>query len=95
LREVQVEADQLLQSVAVALAADGKTLLDAPERSRIEADMATLRGLQRGDDARAIRAGIQALDETTREFAARRMDAGVKRALAGHRVEDLSGAGER
>jgi molecular chaperone HscA len=40
-------------------------------------------------DHRAIRQATDALNRATEEFAARRMDAGVKRALAGKRIASL------
>ncbi len=95
LREAQVEADQLLQAIAVALAADGKTLLSDPERAAIGVEMTRLRELRDSKDARIVREGIRVLDHASQEFAQRRMDAGVKRVLAGHRVDELKlpGAG--
>jgi molecular chaperone HscA len=90
LREARLEADQLLQAVSAAIVADGKALLSGAERSQIEAVMSHLGVLRRGEDSAAIREGIQTLDRATREFAARRMDAGVKRALEGHRLEEFS-----
>ena len=39
-----------------------------------------------GTDHRAIKQAIEALNRATEEFAARRMDAGVKRALAGRKI---------
>jgi len=89
LREAQVEAEQLLSALAAALAADGELLLSEAERSAIGVKMTALRAMQAGGEARAIRDAIRALDEASREFAQRRMDAGIKRALAGHRIDEL------
>ncbi|HKJ76513.1 MAG TPA: Fe-S protein assembly chaperone HscA, partial [Gammaproteobacteria bacterium] len=89
LREQQVEADRVIEAVEVALESDGDTLLSADERARIEQAVAELRGLRDGDDTDAIRAGIERLDAATADFAARRMDANVKKALAGHKVEEF------
>ena len=36
-----------------------------------------------------VRDGFASLEQATREFAARRMDAGIRRALAGHRPEEF------
>jgi molecular chaperone HscA len=90
LREAQIDADQLLLAVSAALMSDGTQLLDRAERSQIDEAMSQLGTLRRGDNAAAIRVGVQSLEHATREFAARRMDASVKRALAGHRVEEFS-----
>ena len=42
-----------------------------------------------GDDRRAIDAAMDALSKGTAEFAARRMNQSVQRALAGKKVEDI------
>jgi molecular chaperone HscA len=42
-----------------------------------------------GTDHRAIKKAIDTLNRATDEFAARRMDAGIKRALAGRKIGSL------
>jgi len=88
LHEAQVEAQRLLEAVRSALAADG-TLLEAGEREEIDRRMGALEAALAGTDHRAVRAGTEALNQATDEFAARRMDAGVRRALAGRRIASL------
>jgi molecular chaperone HscA len=90
LREQQVEADRCVESVVAALAADGDTLLDGSERAAIDSALERLRELRAGDDELAIKQGIEALETVTRDFAARRMDASIREALAGHRVDEFS-----
>ncbi|GGO85992.1 chaperone protein HscA [Marinobacterium nitratireducens] len=89
LREQQVEADRLLQSLEQAIAVDGDALLEAAERQSLEASMQTLRELREGGDYKAIEAGVKALAQASDEFAARRMDAGIQRALRGHSVDEI------
>jgi len=101
LREQQVDADRLLDAVSVALAADAETLLSVSERAAIDAAMQALRnarvgsddshrvGFARGGDGRAIKSAITALDKTTAEFAARRMNAGIRKALTGRTIAEL------
>ncbi len=89
LREQQVEADRVLEALTAALAADGAELLNAQERAAIDQGMAALRAARDGDDHRAIKRAIEALDQASAEFAARRMDAGIRKALAGHRIDEL------
>ncbi len=89
LREAQVEADQVLLAVRAAITADGDALLDAGERGSIESQVAALEQVRAGSDASAIKRAITMLDDATRPFALRRMDVGIKRALAGHRVEEF------
>ncbi len=89
LREQQVEAERLLEAVSSALDADGERLLDADERLAIEASMDTLRELAAGSDTAAIEQQIKRLSQVTDAFAARRMDASVKAALAGRRLNEI------
>ncbi|MED5606845.1 Fe-S protein assembly chaperone HscA [Pseudomonas sp. JH-2] len=89
LREQQVEAERLLEAVRSALDADGERLLDADERLAIEAGMDTLRELAAGTDTAAIEQQIKRLSQVTDAFAARRMDASVKAALAGRRLNEI------
>ncbi len=89
LREAQVDADRLLEAVTAALAADGDALLSRAERAEIDDAMAALRGARDGGVIGAIKRGSEAVDSATREFAARRMDAGIRKALAGHRLEEF------
>lgn len=88
LREQQVEADRSALAVEAALAADGQ-LLDPAERARIEAQLQALRAARNGSDHLAIKRAIEALDAATRDFAARRMDQAVRKAMAGHRIEEF------
>ncbi len=88
LREQQVEAERLLESVESALETDAR-LLRPDEFADIQEEIAVLRKRLTGTDHRAIRAGIDSLNAATLEFAARRMDQGVRKALAGHKVIEL------
>ncbi len=88
LREQQVEAQRLIEAVEAALAADGG-LLRSEERADIDEEIASLRKRIAGTDHRAIKAGIDSLNAATQDFAARRMDQGVRRALTGHKVIEL------
>jgi molecular chaperone HscA len=88
LREAQVEAARVIEATAAALAADGE-LLDADERKAVDALIDALRTIAQGEDTDAIEAATKALSEGTDEFAARRMDKGIKRALAGKRLDEI------
>ena len=88
LREQQVEAQRLIEAVEAALDADGG-LLRPDERADIDEEIAALRKRTTATDRRAIKAGIDSLNAATQDFAARRMDLGVKRALKGHKVIEL------
>jgi molecular chaperone HscA len=88
LHEARVDAARLLEATRSALAADG-ALLEPQERALIEQRMAALESALAGTDHRALRAGTDALNKATEEFAARRMDAGVRRVLAGRKIATL------
>jgi molecular chaperone HscA len=89
LAESQVEADQIAAATEAALASDGE-LIGAAERAAIDLALAKLRHFRDGTDHHALRAAVEALNHATGEFAARRMDRSVSRALTGRRVDALS-----
>jgi molecular chaperone HscA len=88
LAEHRVEGQRLLEATRSALAADA-ALLSAEEIKLIESAMQKLEGLIGGKDHRAVKKATDELNRATEEFAARRMDAGVKRALAGRKIGSL------
>jgi molecular chaperone HscA len=88
LREQQVDAQQLIESVLAALAADAD-LLSAAEQTRISQQLQKTGEAASGDDVDAIRTAIKALSSVTDDFAARRMDRSIRAALTGRSLEDL------
>jgi molecular chaperone HscA len=88
LREQQVEADRVLEALSSALAVDGE-LLNDDERSLLDDAMDALRIARNGTDADAIEKAIEAVDKASDEFAARRMDASIRKALSGKKAEEL------
>jgi molecular chaperone HscA len=89
LREQQVDARRLLEAVEAALLADGERLLDADERMAIDAQIEQLRDLMDGTDGLAIEQQTKRLTQVTDAFAARRLDATVKAALAGRSLDEI------
>ncbi|HIF9175587.1 TPA: Fe-S protein assembly chaperone HscA [Photobacterium damselae] len=89
LAEQRVEADRVLEGLIAALAADGEMLLSKEERDALEAVMMELVQLRQGEDARAIEAGIKKTDKASQDFAARRMDQSIRRALAGQSIDEV------
>jgi len=88
--EQKVEADRVLESLRQALRKDGEMLLSADELAAIDAALQHLVNVQQGSDQDAIKLAITALDETTSEFAARRMDASIRLALQGHKIDEVN-----
>jgi len=88
LREQQVDAQQLIESVLAALAADSD-LLSAAEQTRISQQLHMTSEAASGEDVDAIRAAVKALSLVTDDFAARRMDRSIRAALTGRSLDDL------
>ena len=89
LREQQVEARRLIEAVTAAVATDGERLLDAEERQVIELEIGRLAELLEATDVQALEEQTKRLSQVTDAFAARRMNASVKAALAGRRLNDI------
>ncbi len=90
LREQQVEADRVLEAINAALAADADALLSENERNIIDTCITDLLQARNGDEIQAIKRAIESLDKVTADFAARRMDASVKKVLKGHTLDEFS-----
>ncbi|WP_233802124.1 Fe-S protein assembly chaperone HscA [Paraburkholderia sp. HP33-1] len=88
LREAQVEAQRLLEATDAALDADAD-LLDDSERAELDSLLAALRNVAQSDDVGAIEAATKTLAEGTDEFAARRMNKGIRRALSGRKLDEI------
>ncbi|MEW6164631.1 MAG: Fe-S protein assembly chaperone HscA [Pseudomonadota bacterium] len=88
LREAQVEAQRLVEAVQSALKEDAQ-LLSTLERAHVDSCLTKLQAVLLGDDRRAIDAAMDALSKGTAEFAARRMNQSVQRALAGRKVDEM------
>ncbi|RTF11622.1 Fe-S protein assembly chaperone HscA, partial [Serratia marcescens subsp. marcescens ATCC 13880] len=64
-------------------------LLSEAESQAIAAATQALQQAAQGEDPAAIEDAIKTLDAQTQDFAARRMDASIRRALAGHSVDEV------
>jgi molecular chaperone HscA len=89
LNEQRVDGTSLIEATQAALAEDGAALLNSDERQAIENRIAELKTIMEGQDHQAIKRSIEALNLATTEFAQRRMDMNVRRALAGHKLEEI------
>ncbi|CAN1517594.1 DnaK Molecular chaperone [Burkholderiaceae bacterium] len=88
LREQQVDAQQLIESVEAALAADSD-LLSAAQQTRIAQQLQVTQLCAQGDDIEAIRVATKALSDVTDDFAAQRMDRSIRAALKGKSLNEL------
>ena len=88
LREQQVDAQQLIESVVAALAADSD-LLSAAQQTRIAQQLKATQLCAEGSDIEAIRIAVKALSDVTDDFAAQRMDRSIRAALKGKSLNEL------
>lgn len=89
LAEQRVEADRVIDTVISALREDGAEVLSLEEFNAIESEIAKLIELKKGSDRAAIQQGIKDLDIATQEFASRRMNLSIQKALAGKKMDEL------
>lgn len=90
LREEVVEARRLILATQSALNEDGD-LLTIEEKTDLQRRMDILATLLKGKDADAIHKESEVFIAATGDFAARRMDRSIRRALAGQTVDSLKG----
>ena len=86
--EAVVEAESLTDAVNAALELDSD-LLDAEELAQIQQDIADLQGRLQDGNAEDIRAAVAKLSRSTDNFAAKRMNRNIQRALTGQSVDDI------
>ena len=86
--EAVVEAESLTDAVNAALELDSD-LLDADELAQIQQDIADLQGRLKDGNAEDIRAAVAKLSRSTDNFAAKRMNRNIQRALTGQSVDDI------
>lgn len=93
LREQQVEADRVINALRSALQADGR-LLKHQEFLAVNAALDDLLKIANGTDPQAIKRAIEHLDSVTQDFAARRMDSAIKKAMQGHKLTEFMSSDE-
>ena len=90
LREQQVEADRMIEDLGAALAKDGSALLDKAEYNCLEVAVKELQVVRDSStEHRVLLRQIESVGKVSEEFAARRMDASIKNALAGQSLDDV------
>ncbi|ART81858.1 Fe-S protein assembly chaperone HscA [Oceanisphaera profunda] len=88
LAEQKVEAARVIENINSALAVDA-ALLNESELANIVASVDLLAQAASGDDLAAIKQAVEKTDQQTADFAARRMDASIRQALAGQQVDKV------
>ena len=89
LAEQRLDAEQLLDGLEAALAADGSELLSQPECEALHRLMKELREQAASESIDDIRKLTEQLGRASEAFAARRMDKSIKQALSGVSLEAL------
>ena len=90
LREQQVEADRMIEDLNAALQKDGRALLDDAEYHCLEVALKALQEVRDSStEHRILARQIESVGKISEEFAARRMDASIKSALAGQSLDDV------
>lgn len=86
--ETRLEAEQTMSLVTSALAQDGD-LLTKDERHVLDTRMNDLQKSLNCDDKNVIKTQLQALEAATQDFADRRVNRNIKRALSGSHVDKI------
>ena len=86
--EAVVEAESLTDAVNAALELDSD-LLEAEELQQIQQDIANLQGRLKDGKAEDIRAAVAKLSHSTDNFAAKRMNRNIQRALTGQSIDNI------
>jgi molecular chaperone HscA len=89
LREERVSAQRLLDAVQAAVSSDGYLLSDA-ERTAVDQAMATLQStLSSEEDSDVLRRAVDHAAKATDDFAQKRMNASIQKALTGKSVSEI------
>lgn len=89
LTEAKVDALSLTTAIKTALEQDGH-LINASEKQTILTKITALEKASTADDKEAVIAATEALNTATENFAAKRMDESVSRALAGKNIDEVN-----
>ena len=89
LREQKVEAARVIEAVSAALNENGKELLSEEEYAAIQSSLEQLNQTSQGESIEAIENAIEIVEKNSNEFASRRMDASIAKALVGHEVDEI------
>jgi molecular chaperone HscA len=89
LAEARVDASALVQALTIAIDED-RALLSDQEAAALTSQIAFLKQLSDGNDHRAIVRASEDLNRASTEFAGRRMDKAVKKALAGKTLDEIA-----
>ncbi len=89
LREVQVEADRVVEALDSAMKMDGNSLLDETEKQRLLDGRKKLVEAKQSDKHDVVSNAIKDMEKVAEFYVERRMNASVKTAMSGHNVNEF------
>ncbi len=89
LQEQKVEADRVMEALNSALQADGDEHLDNTERSTIDQGLSALKIARDGDSTESIKSAIAVVEKASDTYVERRMNASVRKMMAGKQLADV------
>jgi molecular chaperone HscA len=89
--EERVEAERVIEALNAAIASDGQLLLSGEELARIQQALRNLIDVARdAQDPAEVEAAIKQLERDCEFYVERRMNEGIRKAMAGHRVDEFA-----
>ncbi len=90
LKEAQIEAIQLIDAITNAIAKDG-ALLNESEKSELESAVVALQSAVTREESQLIHDKTEQLNKLSGDFAAKRMDLHISKALKGESIDKVDG----
>lgn len=87
--EQQVEANRVVEALESALATDGDEFLSSDEKENLLGELENLSQISQSDDAQAIKQAIAKVEAASVDYVERRMNASVRKIMAGQKVSEL------
>ena len=90
LAEQKVEAARVIEALTAALASDADELLNKEERAVVDQHLNALKQVaENSTDAESIKDAIKGLESHCEFYVERRMNSGIRKAMAGHKVDEF------
>ena len=90
LAEQKVEAARVIEALKAALASDADELLNNEERAVVDQHLNALKQIaENSTDAESIKDAIKGLESHCEFYVERRMNSGIRKAMAGHKVDEF------
>ncbi len=90
LAEQKVEAARVIEALTAALASDADELLNTEERAGVDQQLDALKqAAENSTDAETVKDAIKALESHCEFYVERRMNSGIRKAMAGHKVDEF------